>query len=75
MDSREYREAHSCCELSANLNGRDSDNLQSEDDPALVFPIVGNVVPELSKNLVAWATLTDDLGQPYFRPRAYITLT
>ena len=62
VDSREYREARSCCDLSANLNRRSSGNLHSKDDSELVLPVVGNVVPELSKDLIARATLTNDLG-------------
>ena len=51
--------------LSANLNEHGSDNLQSKYDSALVLPVVGNVGPELSKDLVAGATLTDDLGNKH----------
>lgn len=54
--------ARSCCNLSDNLNGSDLDNLHSKNDPGLILPVEGNVVPELSKDLIARATLTDDLG-------------
>ena len=67
MDSREYREVRSCYDLSDNLNGHDSDNPHSEDDSAFVLPVVGDVVPKVSKDLVAGATLTDDLGVIVFQ--------
>ena len=40
-----------------------------------VFPVVGNVVPELSKNLIAGATLTDDLMEDRILANADVTGT
>jgi hypothetical protein len=59
------------------LNERDpdSDNLHSKYDSALVPPAVGNVRPELSKDLVAGATLTNDLETSAVQTKDHITGT
>jgi hypothetical protein len=75
VDSREYHGARSCCDLSVNMNGRGLDNLHSKNDSALVLPVVGNVGPELSKDLVAGATLANDLGTGIFQTKGHITRT
>jgi hypothetical protein len=57
------------------MNGRGLDNLHSKNDSALVLPVVGNVRPELSKDLVAGATLANDLGTSIFQTKGHITRT